>query len=147
MKNQPKCIVLAVIKQTTQAQKENAIMKRIYSLALLAATGSLLVASTSLQASETDDRIESSAKKSYVFKTYLKDDSIRIKSRDGYVILTGTVTDASQKSLAENTVGSLPGVVCVDNRLKNQNRSPRGTFGRVDRYGPSEIRAPCSIAM
>jgi hypothetical protein len=56
-------------------------MKRIHPLALLAATGAMLVTTTSLCASETDDRIESSTKKSYVFKTYLKDDSIKTESR------------------------------------------------------------------
>ena len=44
-------------------------MKSTYLLALLVATGALLLTSASLRASETDDRIESSAKKSYVFKT------------------------------------------------------------------------------
>ena len=99
-------------------------MKSSYSLALLAATSALLVTSGSLRATETDDRIESSAKKSYVFKTYLKDDSIKIESKNGAVILTGTVAEASQKSLAENTVESLPGVKSVDNQLKIKGESP-----------------------
>src|ERR1043166_6260518 len=93
-------------------------MKSIYSLALLSATGALLVTSTSLRASEMDDRIESSAKKSYVFKTYLKDDSIKNESKNGVVTLTGTVAESSHRSLAENTVESLPGVKSVDNQLK-----------------------------
>ena len=94
-------------------------MKRIYPLALLVATGTLLVTSTSLRASDdTDDRIESSAKKSHVFKTYLKDDSIKTESKNGAVTLTGTVAESSHKSLAENTVESLPGVKSVDNQLK-----------------------------
>jgi osmotically-inducible protein OsmY len=100
-------------------------MKRIYPLALLAATGALLVTSASLRASETDDRIESSAKKSYVFKTYLKDDSIKTESKGGAVTLTGTVAESSHKSLAQDTVESLPGVKSVDNRLKvkGENRA------------------------
>jgi hyperosmotically inducible protein len=115
--------LLFVVKKATQIQKENGIMKQIYPLALLIATGTL-VSVTSLRASEMDSRIESSAKTSYVFKTYLKDDSIKTRSRDGAVTLTGTVADASQKSLAENTVESLPGVVSVDNRLKIKNEAP-----------------------
>jgi len=86
-------------------------MIRIHSLALLAATGALFVASTSLRASDTDDRIESSAKQSYVFKTYLKDDSIKTESNNGAVTLTGTVAEASHKSLAQDTVESLGSVV------------------------------------
>ena len=93
-------------------------LKSTYALALLAATGAMLVANTSLRASETDDRIESSAKKSYVFKTHLKDDSIKTESRNGAVTLTGTVADSSHKSLAQDTVESLPGVKSVDNQLK-----------------------------
>jgi osmotically-inducible protein OsmY len=99
-------------------------MKRIYPLALLAATGFLLVTSTAVRASDTDDRIESSAKKSYVFKTYLKDDSIKIDSKSGAVILTGTVADSSQKSLAGDTVESLPGVKSVDNQLTIKGDRP-----------------------
>ena len=99
-------------------------MKSTYALALLAATGALLVTSTSLRASETDNRIESSAKKSYVFKTYLKGDSIKTESKNGAVTLTGTVAEASHKSLAENTVESLPGVKSVDNQLKIKGESP-----------------------
>ncbi len=99
-------------------------IKSSYPLALLVVTGTLLAATSSLHASDTDDRIESSAKKSHVFKTYLKDDSIKTESKNGVVTLTGTVSEASHKSLAENTVESLPGVVSVDNQLKIKNESP-----------------------
>jgi hyperosmotically inducible protein len=99
-------------------------MKSTYSLVLLAATGALLVTSASLRASETDDRIESSAKKSYVFKTYLKDDSIKTESKNGAVILTGTVADSSHKSLAQDTVEGLPGVKSVDNQLAVKGETP-----------------------
>jgi osmotically-inducible protein OsmY len=99
-------------------------MKTAYPLALLVATGAMFVTSASLRASETDDRIESSAKKSYVFKTYLKDDSIKTESKNGDVTLTGTVAENSHKSLAENTVESLPGVKSVDNQLKIKGESP-----------------------
>ena len=99
-------------------------MKRIYPFALLAATGALLITSAPLRASDTDDRIESSAKKSYVFKTYLKNDSIKTESKNGDVILTGTVAEASHKSLAQDTVENLPGVKSVDNRLKIKGENP-----------------------
>jgi osmotically-inducible protein OsmY len=99
-------------------------IKSSYTLALLMATSTLLVTSTSLRASDMDDRIESSAKKSHVFKTYLKDDSIKTESKNGVVTLTGTVAEESHKSLAENTVESLPGVTSVDNQLKIKAGSP-----------------------
>lgn len=59
-------------------------MKPMFPLTLAAVVAStLLITSTPLRAASTDDRIESSAAKSYVFKTYLKDDSITTESKDG----------------------------------------------------------------
>ncbi len=98
-------------------------IKAACSLALLVAAGTLFATSTTLRASDTDDRIESSAKKSYVFKTHLKDDSIKTVSKDGVVTLTGTVADSSHKSLAQDTVESLPGVKSVDNQLTVKGES------------------------
>ena len=77
-----------------------------------------------LYASKMDDRIESSAKNSYVFKTYLKGDDIKIESKDGVVTLTGTVSEESHKSLAQETVASLPGVKSVDNKLEVKGERP-----------------------
>jgi osmotically-inducible protein OsmY len=99
-------------------------MKHTYPLALLLAMGAMLIPSSPLRASDTDDRIESSASKSYVFKTYLKDDSIKTESKNGAVTLTGTVAESSHKTLAENTVESLPGVKSVDNQLIVKGESP-----------------------
>ncbi|MFH2043675.1 MAG: BON domain-containing protein [Pseudomonadota bacterium] len=77
-----------------------------------------------VHASKADSRIESSAKKSYVFKTYLKADDIKIQSVDGVVGLTGTVSEESHKSLAQDTVASLPGVKSVDNSLEVKDEGP-----------------------
>ena len=98
--------------------------KSTCSLALLAATSDLLVTSASVRASSTDSRIESSAANSYVFKTVLKDDSIKTDSKDGAVTLTGTVANSSDKSLAQDTVSGLPGVVSVDNQLVVSGEQP-----------------------
>ena len=84
----------------------------------------LLAASVPLLASETDERIESSAQKSYVFKTYLQDDAIKAESKDGAVTLSGTVNQDSHKGLAEETVANLPGVKSVDNRLEIKGNRP-----------------------
>jgi len=85
-------------------------MKSIYSLWLIVAVVALLLTSVPVQASVIDDRIESSAQKSYVFTTYLQGDDIKIQSKDGVVTLTGTVSEESHKSLAQETVAGLPGV-------------------------------------
>lgn len=98
-------------------------IKSACSLALLVAAGALFATSTTLRASDTDDRIESAAKKSYVFKTHLKHDSIKTVSKDGVVTLTGIVADSSHKSLAQDTVESLPGVKSVDNQLTVKGES------------------------
>ena len=100
------------------------VRKAMYSVALMVAAFALLVISVPVRASKTDDRIESSAKKSYVFKTYLKNDDINIKSKDGVVTLTGTVAEEYHKSLAQETVASLPGVKSVDNRLEIKGERP-----------------------
>jgi len=92
--------------------------KTMYCLALSVTVAVVFLINVSLFASMTDDSIESSAKKSYVFKTYLKGDDIKIQSRDGVVTLTGTVSEESHKSLARETVTSLPGVKSVDNKLE-----------------------------
>jgi osmotically-inducible protein OsmY len=92
-------------------------MKAVFSVALMAAAFVLLVMSASGYASQTDDRIVSSARDSYIFKTYLKDDDITIRSKDGAVVLTGFVTEESHKTFATDIVTDLPGVISVDNRL------------------------------
>ena len=99
-------------------------MKTMFPLTLAAVVSTVLITSAPLRAASTDSRIESSAAKSYVFKTTLKDDSIKTESKDGVVTLTGTVADASHKSLAEDTVASLPGVVSVDNQLVVSGTQP-----------------------
>ena len=99
-------------------------MKTIHPLTFAAIVSTLFITSSPLYAAGTDSRIESSAAKSYVFKTYLKDDSIKVESTDGVVTLTGTVAEDSHKSLAENTVSSLPGVKSVDDQLKVSGEQP-----------------------
>lgn len=92
-------------------------MKNLFPLTLATFVGALLLTSAPLRAADTDSRIESAAAKSYVFKTYLKDDSIKTAAKDGVVTLTGTVATDSHKALAEDTVANLPGVTRVDNQL------------------------------
>jgi len=81
------------------------------------AAASVILTSYPLLASEIDNRIETSFKKSYVYKTFLKDDSVKTESKEGVVTLTGTVSEESHKALAQETVAGLPGVIRVDNKL------------------------------
>jgi len=98
--------------------------KTMYRVALLVTVASMFIINIPVFASDMDDRIESSAVKSYVFKTYLKNDAIKIASKDGAVTLTGTVNEEYHKALAKETVTSLPGVKSVDNRLELKSETP-----------------------
>jgi len=99
-------------------------MKAMVRVALMVAVVALLVTSGPLRASEMDDRIESSARNSYIFATYLIGDDIKIQSMDGVVTLTGTVSKESHKSMAQEIMTSLPGVKSVDNRLEVKGAPP-----------------------
>ncbi len=100
------------------------MQKTTFRLSLIVTVASLFLCNVSLFASETDDRIESSAQQSYVFRTYLKGDDIKVQSQDGAATLTGTVSEESHKSLAQETVASLPGVSSVDNKLVEKGEAP-----------------------
>lgn len=99
-------------------------MKALYSLSILVAAVVLLAFIVPVHAANMDSRIEGSAKQSYVFKTYLQQDDIKIQSKDGAVTLTGIVSENFHKSLAQETVAGLPGVKSVDNRLEVNGAAP-----------------------
>jgi osmotically-inducible protein OsmY len=99
-------------------------MKPAFTLFTVLTIALLLAVPPAHASSKTDNRIETSARKSYVFKTYLKGDDIKIQSRDGVVTLTGSVLEESHKSLAQETVAELPGVKKVDNRLEVKGDRP-----------------------
>ena len=99
-------------------------MKAKCSIAIMVAALALPAFNAPAHASEMDSRIESSARQTYVFQTYLKDDDIEIESRDGAVTLTGFVSEEYHKSLAQETVAGLPGVKSVDNRLEEVKGAP-----------------------
>jgi len=88
------------------------------------ATVALLIFSVPVHASKADNRIEATARQSYIFKAFLQGDDIKIESRNGDVILTGVVADNFNKSLAQETIGSIAGVKSVDNRLEMKGASP-----------------------
>jgi osmotically-inducible protein OsmY len=89
-------------------------MKTKYLPALL-----LLVASpiAVFAAAGTDRKIEEAAKASYNYRTVLED-NVKVRSNDGVVTLTGKVQDEGDRTLAEDTVANLPGVLSVKNEIK-----------------------------
>ena len=76
-----------------------------------------------LASSDTDHKIEDSAKASYNYRTVL-DGHVKVKVKDGVVTLTGKVQDEDDKALAADTVENLPGVMSVDNRIKVEPMYP-----------------------
>lgn len=93
-------------------------MKAIYAISLMVAAVFLMAFSVPVQAANLDNAIETSVKQSYVFQTYLPNDDIKVKSKDGVVTLTGTVSEESHKTLAAETVAGLPDVKSVVNKLE-----------------------------
>jgi len=88
-----------------------------YSFIAAAIVAVILSMSISAYASDMDDQIESSFKKSFVYKTYLKDEHIKIASKDGVVTLSGEVFDDAHKPMAGNTAEAITGVKSVDNKI------------------------------
>jgi len=94
-------------------------MKQMYRhLAIMATAAALLIFSVPVHASKADNRIESTARQSYIFKTFLRGDDIKIVSKDGDVTLTGIVADNFNKEVAGETLAGISGVKRVDNRLE-----------------------------
>lgn len=108
--------VVALRRGALVALRRGAMVAR-FAVALLFGSGSLL-------ASSTDDKIEAAAKNSYVFKTYLAGDSVKLDAKEGLVTLTGTVREESHKLLAQETVSALPGVSGVDNQIQLRDPHP-----------------------
>jgi len=101
-------------------------MKTITSLTILMTAVALFMIVAPSNATETDNRIVSAARDSYVFKTYLKGDDIKIESKEGVVTLTGTVAQEYHRLLAIETVSGLPGVKSVDDRMEIKGKPPTG---------------------
>jgi hyperosmotically inducible protein len=105
--------------QRTNLKPNKGIQMKTRNALALTTIFAMAVTSIPLLAAPDDDRrVVSAAKQSYVYRTYLSDDHIKIQSKDGVVTLTGEVANRSHKSMAEDTVENLPGVKSVDNQLK-----------------------------
>jgi len=91
---------------------------------IMTVAAALLILGMPVHASKADSRIVSTARQSYIFKTFLKDDDLKIESQNGDVTLTGIVADHFNKSLAEETLAGISGVKHVDNRLEIKGAAP-----------------------
>jgi osmotically-inducible protein OsmY len=110
--------------QVTKTIKGESTMNTMRRCILVAVIAALLLVAIPLSAFQDDSRIVSSARNSYVFQVYLKGDDIKIEAKNGAVTLTGFVSEDFHKSLANETVAALPGVISVDNRLEVKGAPP-----------------------
>lgn len=94
--------------------------KTIDQMVYTAAVAALFIAGAPLQAMESDEAIDATLTQTYVYRTYLKDDTINVATRDGVVTLTGTVADKNHRVLAQDTAECMPGVISVDNQLETE---------------------------
>jgi osmotically-inducible protein OsmY len=104
-------------------------------ISLMVALVALVAIVMPLRAAVTDAQIVASLKDTYVFKTFLKGDDVKIQSNDGVVTLTGVVSSSSRKLLADMTAAVDPGVRKVDNQLtvKGAEPAPNSDAGIKDR--------------
>jgi osmotically-inducible protein OsmY len=91
---------------------------------LLTASVVMMTTGTPVRADERDDRIVSSFEKSFIYKTYLKDEKVKISASDGVVTLSGSVSDESDKLVARHIAEALPDVKSVDNRIEIKGEHP-----------------------
>lgn len=68
---------------------------------------------------DTDRKIEQTAESSYTFHTVLED-KVTVEAKDGVATLKGIVADSDEKTLAEDTVREVPGVVGVNDDITVQ---------------------------
>jgi hyperosmotically inducible periplasmic protein len=91
---------------------------------ILAFVAVLVFTGEAVRASDRDDRIESSFKKTCVYNTCLKNEDIKISCKDGAVTLSGIVDDKTCKPMAQGIAGALPGVTSVDNQITVKAEQP-----------------------
>lgn len=71
-----------------------------------------------LAAAAMDKTIEANIKASYVFRSYLKGDDVKVHTKDGVVTLMGTVRNENHMIMAVDTVADMKGVKSVENKLE-----------------------------
>ena len=86
-------------------------------LVFAVAVAAMLMTGLPVRAAETDAAVVSSFKNSYVYTTYLNDDSVETEAKDGVVTLTGLAKSAAEKTLVTELATDIHGVVSVKNDM------------------------------
>lgn len=74
-------------------------------------------------ASTADDQIENAFRQSYVYRRYLKDDSVKAQSKEGVLTLSGTVAGENHRAIANSLGLGLEGVTRVQNDLTTKGEA------------------------
>jgi hyperosmotically inducible protein len=93
-------------------------MNKKFQKSLLVGAVALLMVAGCLSAAVMDKTIEANIKASYVFRSYLKGDDVKVLTKDGVVTLTGTVKNENHMIMAVDTVADMKGVKSVENKLE-----------------------------
>jgi hyperosmotically inducible protein len=93
-------------------------MKKKFKKTLLVGVVALLLVAGCLSAAVMDKTIEANIKASYVFRSYLKGDDVKVQTKDGVVTLMGTVKNENHMIMAVDTVADMKGVKSVENKLE-----------------------------
>ena len=112
-------------------RNEEMQIKAIYCAALIVAVITLSVTSVPVNASNMDSRIESSAKQSYVFKTFLKGDDIKIESKDWRRHLDRDCRRDIQQVIGPGDRSRPPRCQECGQQAGNQRCTPHGKLGCV----------------
>jgi hyperosmotically inducible periplasmic protein len=92
-------------------------MKSNYSLALIAAAGSMLMNTAPLRASEADKNIDHEISDLLLANNSLAQSGVKFASIDGVVTISGTARSLDNEAQLDSAIGMLPGVQhVVDNR-------------------------------
>lgn len=96
---------------------KNGQMKK-FQKTLVVGTMALLMVAGCLSAAVMDKTIEANIKASYVFRSYLKGDDVKVQTKDGVVTLMGTVRNENHMIMAVDTVADMKGVKSVVNKME-----------------------------
>ena len=118
----PVAILVMIPHKTSPKEGEKSMRKTPYGVELLETMASFFLLHAPRLPSRID--IESFAKQSYVFKTYLQGDDITIQYKDGVAFLIGTVSDESHNLLAQEILACFPGNTGVYSMLQEHDDAP-----------------------
>jgi hyperosmotically inducible protein len=93
-------------------------MNKKFQKSLIVGMMALVMVAGCLSAAAMDKTIAANIKASYVFRSYLKGDDVKVQCKDGIVTLMGTVKNENHMIMAVDTAADMKGVKSVENKLE-----------------------------